>query len=186
MKTILQVLIVLGLMVLVVLGTRKFFPRIEVDVRTSIEYRDTTIYKDSLVPKPYPVKEYLPGDTVYLPADSAEITRLYLALHTEYNTVRNYEETTGDSVVNVKVEGRVTQNRLDSLNIVWDYKKFEKTITVTETIIPNNWYIYGETNFNTLSLGIIHSRNKFVYKGTYNLNDKTISLGVGYKIDKLW
>jgi hypothetical protein len=69
---------------------------------------------------------------------------------------------------------------------VWDYKKFEKTITVTETIIPNNWYVYGETNFNSLSLGIIHSRNKFVYKGTYNLNDKTISLGVGYKIDKLW
>ena len=136
MKTILQVVALLGLMILVSLGTRKFFPRIEVDVRTSIEYRDTTIYKDSLVPKPYPVKEYLPGDIVYLPADSAEITRLYLALHTEYNTVRKYEETTGDSVVNVKVEGRVTQNRLDSLNIVWDYKKFEKTITVTETIIP--------------------------------------------------
>ena len=186
MKTILQVLGVLGLMVLIFLGTRRFFPRVEVDVQTTVEYKDTTIYKDSLIPSPYPVKVYLPGDTVYLPADSAEITRLYLALHREYNTVRKYEETSGDSVVSVKVEGRVTQNRLDSLNIIWDYKKFEKTITITETIVPNNWYVYGETNFNSLSLGIIHSRDKFVYKGTYNLNDKTVSLGIGYKIDKLW
>ena len=60
-----------------VLGTRKFFPRVEVDVQTSIDYRDTTIYKDSLIPNPYPVKEHLPGDTVYLPADSGDY-KLYL------------------------------------------------------------------------------------------------------------
>lgn len=186
MKGVLQIIGALVLIGVIFIGTRKFFPRVETEIRTTVEYRNTTIYKDSLIPKPYPVKVYIPGDTIYLPADSAEITRLYLALHAEYNTVRKYEETAGDSIVNVRVEGRVTQNKLDSLNIVWDYKKYEKIVTNTEYVIPNNWYIYGETNFNSLSLGGIHTRDKFIYKATYNLNDKTISVGVGYKIGKLW
>ena len=86
--------ILIGIIVVgIILVQRKFFPETRVITHTDtfIKVKDTTIFKDKLVP--YLVKGEDRIDTITIPADSEKIVAKYIALHKEFFTKRYYSDT---------------------------------------------------------------------------------------------
>lgn len=100
-------------------------------------YKDTTIYKETYVPKPYPVK----GDTEYVEipknVDTTAILKDYFA-KIQYRDTINYE-TFGNIIIN----DVISQNRIQSRTPIFNLK----LPTITETLIvkelPKNQIYFG-------------------------------------------
>ena len=185
MKNTLKIALFTITVVLLIYLQREFFPKTEVeyDTITNVVYKDTIIYVDSIVYVPKPYKVEVPSEPIYIPVDCDSLKNLYINLHKDYFTSNFYLETFNiDTIGSATIDIAVKENKIDSIKFNADYRLYEKIITTTIVEKSNNWYVYGETNFNSLSVGTMYSKNKFIYKGTYNINDKTVSLGIGYKI----
>ena len=185
MKNIFKILLFVTIVGLLIYLQREFFPKIEVEnsVITSVIYKDTIIYKDTVIYIPKPYKVEVPSEIIYIPEDCDSLKALYEKLYKNYKSTVYYSEmfevdTIGTAVVDVTL----SENKIDSIKFKSSYNLYEKTITNTVFVKSNGAYIYSETDFNSINLGLVYNRNKFIYKGTYNINQHTISLGIGYKI----
>jgi hypothetical protein len=189
MKQILQLLSILILVGLACYFSREFFPKVEEveTVRIDTVWKYKIIKKDSIVTKLVPKYIKVPGEIIYVPTDCDSLKMLYLALYNEHFSLKGYNYTYPiDTIGEAKISLSMSANTLDTLGFNFDIKIPEREITITKIVIPNNWYLYGETNFNSLSIGTIHTRKDFVYKATYNINEKSAQVGVGIKINRLW
>lgn len=187
MKQIFQLLSVIVVIGVFVYLQREFFPNTEtieiIKVDTIWKYK--TIIKDTVITKNVPIKVYLPGDTVYVPENCDIVKNMYLNLHKQHYTINQYSTTVNvDTIGTATVITVVSANKLDTLGVNYNIRMPIKYINTEITIkeIPNNWYIYGETEFNSIGVGIVHTRNNFLFKGTFNPIEKTVNLGIGYKI----
>lgn len=188
-KWVLRVLTIVA--VAIVSGTLAtyLFPKREVitDTKTEIIYKDTTIYRDTTIYKPYPVKVEVPVEVEYIPEDYDSLKTLYSDLYLLYNTLKRYEERILlDTIGEIDIQFTVSKNSLDSLNAVYSYRLYEKTIVETNYIYKNNWYIYGETNFNSVNLGILYTTNSYMVSLGYDFDNKSVQVGAGINISRLW
>lgn len=168
MKTYLNI----ALIVLVILGTifvqYKYFPA-TIDNSTHII---DTIWEDSIIveyyPKPYPV--YIDTGSVKvieLPADSAAITKAYLALHQDFYSTYFYTDTLqNDSLGLATLGAEITQNK----PVKYNYNYFDRT----PSTINNITNIYAQNEFyvglsNTAPSILFKSKDGWMIGGGYDL-----------------
>jgi len=189
MKQIIQLLSVIIIIILVGYFSREFFPKVNTieTIRIDTVWRYKTITKDSIITKLVPKYVYLPGDTIYIPENCDSLRLFYLSLYKQHYSINGYNETFPiDTIGYAKITISTRANMVDTLGFSYDIKIFEKEVKIIERVVSNDWYIYGETDFNSLSLGTIYARKDFVYKATYNINNKSAQVGVGIKLNRLW
>lgn len=190
MKEILRGFVFLVVLVGALYIQREFFPlyrEIEtISIDTLYIQRDSIVYRNKLIP--YAVS--LPSDTVKIPSDTVELVRRYLELHKTFYTKNYYRDTTViDSVGNIYVSFRVTENRADSLSI--EYSLIQNKI-INQTIVnsKNSLYLGGFIGKDNLSPTIMYSRNNnYSYFVSYNLLHGGVSGGVLINVNeikKLW
>ena len=181
--------IMLLLLLVTVVATRIFFPRIVTEDRSTVMVkiqRDTirdTLWRKVEVPKIV----ISPIDTIYIPADTAELIERYKTLWHNYYSKLYYSETFSlDTLGEVTVNAKVTQNKLDSLGI--EYNLVRPTIHITEKVLytPSTLYIGGRVGKETLSPMLMYNRkNKYSYLLEYNINRNEVSAGMLINI-KSW
>jgi len=169
--------------------TRHYFPR---KVNNEIHTIDTLwkydtinkiIYIDSIVPK-----EEIPPDTnIVLPQNCDSIKLLYLNLYRDHYTKKNYIIDFPIDTMNISGKFTLWQSvEGNSLkNVSFGYNLTTKIPTVTHTVFKNNWYIYGQTNFNSISLGVGRTVKNCLITATYNPIEKQVMVGIGYNIKNL-
>lgn len=152
---------------------------IEEKVEYRYKYATKTVYLD----KPIIRNFILPEDTLFIPADTAELIARYREIWTKHNTRNFYQDTFkldtfGYFVSNIQV----IRNEVDSLSGKYELKIPEKTIT--KFVYPkNNLYIGGLIGKENISPMIVYTnKGKYNYLVSYNLVRSEISAGVIIKI----
>ena len=166
MKKVVNWLIVIGVILVVIFIQHKYFPTV-----TTITTTDT-IWKDSIVveyiPKGYPV--YIDTsriDTVYIPADTAELVARYLKLHQNYYSTYFYKDTLlNDTSAFIEVDTKISQNK--TLNYKLTY--FDRT----PTVINNTTNVYAK---NEYFVGLNNAAPSFLFK-----YKKGYMVGIGYDL----
>jgi len=169
-KLIINIVTILIIVGAVVFLQHRYFPTV-IDNST---HTSDTIWQDSIqveyYPKPYPV--YIDTsriDTVHIPADSAAITKAYLALHQDFYSTYFYTDTLkDDSTALIKVDAEITQNK----PIKYTLGYFDRT----PSIINNTTNIYSQNEvFLGLDIGTQELSANLLYK-----SKKGYIFGVGY------
>ena len=148
---------------------------IEEKVEYRYKYATKTVYLD----KPKIRSFILPEDTLYIPADTAELIARYREIWTKHNTRNFYQDTFkldtfGYFVANLQV----IRNEVDSLNGKYELKIPEK-ITTKFVYPKNSLYIGGLIGENNISPMIVYSyKGKYNYAINYNLIDNSINIGL--------
>lgn len=152
---------------------------IEEKVEYRYKYATKTVYLD----KPKIRSFILPEDTLYIPADTAELIARYREIWTKHNTRNFYQDTFkldtfGYFVSNIQV----IRNEVDSLSGKYELKIPEKTIT--KFVYPkNSLYIGGLMGQGNISPMVMYTnKGKYNYLVSYNLVRSEISAGVIIKI----
>jgi hypothetical protein len=148
-------------------------------VRVDTVYITDTIIKTKLVPK----YVTLPNDTIYIPANIDSLVALYTSLYTEFNTRRTYfEDFDLDTLGVIMVSASVFRNSLDSLEV-------RPLLTLPLTTITREIYktkntLYGGFNVgkNNFSPSLLYTTPKYNVSLQYNIIEKQIGIGIGYKI----
>jgi len=157
------------------------YPNIVIEEKVEIEYKyaTKTVYVDA--PK---IRNFiLPEDTLFIPADTAELIARYKAIWTSHNTRNFYQDTFkldtfGYFVSNIQV----IRNKVDSLSGTYNLKIPEKTIT-TIVYPKNNLYIGGLIGKEQVSPSIMYTRSgKYNYYVNYNLANNSFSGGILIRI----
>lgn len=179
--------ILIGIIVVgIILVQRKFFPETRVITHTDtfIKVKDTTIFKDKLVP--YLVKGEDRIDTIEIPADSAKIVAKYIALHKEFFTKRYYSDTIPvDSMGYIYNSFRVYMNQADSLSTHYSLVQ-KKIVNQTVAYSKNSLYISGFLGKNMIQPTVTFvSKDKYSYSLGYNVLNNSVTFGVGVNINKL-
>ena len=152
---------------------------IEEKVEYRYKYATKTVYLDK--PK---IRNYiLPEDTLYIPADTAELIVRYREIWLSYNTRNFYQDTFkldtfGYFVSNIQV----IRNEVDSLSGKYALKIPEKI--VTKFVYPkNSLYIGGLVGKDNISPMVMYTnKGKYNYLVSYNLVRSEINAGVIIKI----
>lgn len=152
---------------------------IEEKVEYRYKYATKTIYLD----KPKIRSFILPEDTLYIPADTAELIARYKEIWTKHNTRNFYQDTFkldtfGYFVANIQV----IRNEVDSLSGKYELKIPEK-ITTKFVYPKNSLYIGGLMGRGNISPMVMYTnKGKYNYLISYNLVRSEISAGVIIKI----
>lgn len=157
------------------------YPNIIIEEKVEIKYKyvEKTVYLDA--PK---IRSFiLPEDTLFIPADTAELIARYRNLWLSHNTRNLYKDTlTFDTLGYAVIDQQVFRNTLDSVKYEYSLKIPEKTIT--KFVYPkNNFYIGGLIGKENISPMIVYTnKGKYNYLVSYNLVRSEISAGVIIKI----
>ena len=152
---------------------------IEEKVEYRYKYATKTVYLD----KPKIRSFILPEDTLYIPADTAELIARYREIWTKHNTRNFYQDTFkldtfGYFVSNIQV----IRNEVDSLNGRYELKIPEK-ITTKFVYPKNSLYIGGLVGQGNISPMVMYTnKGKYNYLVSYNLVRSEVSAGVIIKI----
>lgn len=152
---------------------------IEEKVEYRYKYATKTVYLD----KPKIRNFILPEDTLYIPADTAELIARYKEIWTKHNTRNFYQDTFkldtfGYFVANLQV----IRNEVDSLSGKYELKIPEK-ITTKFVYPKNSLYIGGLMGQGSISPMVMYTnKGKYNYLVSYNLVRSEISAGVIIKI----
>lgn len=152
---------------------------IEERVEYRYKYATKTVYLD----KPKIRSFILPEDTLYIPADTAELIARYREIWTKHNTRNFYQDTLNFDTLGYCVSNiQVIRNTIDSLSYTYNLKIPEKTIT--KFVYPkNNLYIGGLMGQGNISPMVMYTnKGKYNYLVSYNLVRSEISAGVIIKI----
>ncbi len=153
--------------------------KIEIREHHDTLWRDTTLIKFKSIIHPK-------WDTIYKNIDSTIDLSIL-----EFTKV--YEDTLSDSEQTIYTNANVT-GYLNNLDVSYRFKRTPKVIINTDSIFitktsqPNRFSLYtglrlnGNTNSLNLSPYIEFNKNKLSVSASYGLIDKTIGIGVGYKI----
>jgi len=158
--------------------------------RDTIWIHDTTI-RVEFIDRPIPTDSIItPITPEMIPSNCDSLTDLYKGLLHLYMIKRSYTSVYHIDTLNVKgtfnIETQVFENKLD--NIKFEYSLLTKSMEVNSTVVKNNWYMYGKTDFKSVDLGIARTHGNYIFTATYNPTYRTVSLGVGYNLQrlKLW
>lgn len=157
------------------------YPNIIIEEKVEIKYKyvEKTVYLDA--PK---IRSFiLPEDTLFIPADTAELIARYRNLWLSHNTRNLYRDTlTFDTLGYAVINQQVFRNTLDSVKYEYSLKIPEKTIT--RIVYPkNSLYIGGLIGKENISPMIVYTnKGKYNYLVSYNLVRSEISAGVIIKI----
>ena len=152
---------------------------IEEKVEYRYKYATKTVYLD----KPKIRSFILPEDTLYIPADTAELIARYREIWTKHNTRNFYQDTFkldtfGYFVSNIQV----IRNEVDSLSGKYELKIPEK-ITTKFVYPKNSLYIGGLMGQGNISPMVMYTnKGKYNYLVSYNLVRSEVSAGVIIKI----
>ena len=121
----------------------------------------------------------LPEDTLYIPADTAELIARYKTIWTNHNTRNFYQDTFkldtfGYFVSNIQV----IRNQVDSLSGKYELKIPEK-ITTKFVYPKNSLYIGGLMGQGNISPMVMYTnKGKYNYLVSYNLVRSEVNAGV--------
>ena len=173
--------IVSVIVILLILGYVIYceFFRSYTEYETKIEYitvRDTLVIH---TPTPYkvevPVEVEIPVlDTLWL-KDTVYIKEFVTDLYDKYNTKNYYSNVLDlDTLGIVTVESIVFQNRLERITFYTDLQ------IPKYTLVPatRNWGIGLMGGYKAISPTFLHSRNKMIYIGNYNVIRNEAQAGV--------
>ena len=152
---------------------------IEEKVEYKYKYATKTVYLD----KPIIRNFILPEDTLYIPADTAELIARYRQIWTSHNTRNFYQDTLNFDTLGYCVSNiQVIRNTIDSLSYTYNLKIPEKTIT--KFVYPkNSLYIGGLVGQGNISPMVMYTnKGKYNYLVSYNLVRSEVSAGVIIKI----
>jgi hypothetical protein len=152
-------------------------------IEEKVEYRYKYAIKTVYLDKPIIRNFILPEDTLFIPADTAELIARYREIWLSHNTRNFYQDTFkldtfGYFVSNIQV----IRNQVDSLSGKYELKIPEKTIT--KFVYPkNSLYIGGLMGQGNISPMVMYTnKGKYNYLVSYNLVRSEISAGVIIKI----
>lgn len=152
-------------------------------IEEKVEYRYKYAIKTVYLDKPIIRNFILPEDTLFIPADTAELIARYREIWLSHNTRNFYQDTFkldtfGYFVSNIQV----IRNQVDSLSGKYELKIPEKTIT--RIVYPkNSLYIGGLIGKENISPMVMYTnKGKYNYLVSYNLVRSEISAGVIIKI----
>ena len=171
--------IFIGLILGIIIGLTYsyLYPNVVIDEK--VEYRYKYATKTVYIDKPKIKSFILPEDTLYIPADTAELIARYREIWTKHNTRNFYQDTFkldtfGYFVSNIQV----IRNEVDSLNGRYELKIPEK-ITTKFVYPKNNLYIGGLLGVGNISPVIMYTnKGKYNYLVSYNLVRSEINAGV--------
>ena len=152
---------------------------IEENVEYKYKYATKTVYIDAPTIRSF----VLPEDTLYIPADTAELIARYREIWTKHNTRNFYQDTFkldtfGYFVSNIQV----IRNEVDSLSGKYELKIPEK-ITTKFVYPKNSLYIGGLMGQGNISPMVMYTnKGKYNYLVSYNLVRSEVSAGVIIKI----
>ena len=152
---------------------------IEEKVEYKYKYATKTVYIDAPTIRSF----ILPEDTLYIPADTAELIARYREIWTKHNTRNFYQDTFkldtfGYFVSNIQV----IRNEVDSLSGKYELKIPEK-ITTKFVYPKNSLYIGGLMGQGNISPMVMYTnKGKYNYLVSYNLVRSEINAGVIIKI----
>lgn len=152
-------------------------------IEEKVEYRYKYAIKTVYLDKPIIRNFILPEDTLFIPADTAELIARYKKLWLSHNTRNLYKDTlTFDTLGYAVIDQQVFRNTLDSVKYEYSLKIPEKTIT--RIVYPkNSLYIGGLIGKENISPMIVYTnKGKYNYLVSYNLVRSEISAGVIIKI----
>ena len=152
---------------------------IEEKVEYRYKYATKTVYLD----KPKIRNFILPEDTLYIPADTAELIARYREIWTKHNTRNFYQDTFkldtfGYFVSNIQV----IRNEVDSLNGTYNLTIPEK-ITTKFVYPKNSLYIGGLIGKENISPMVMYTKTgKYNFFVNYNLVNNGFGAGILVKI----
>lgn len=171
--------IFIGLILGIIIGLTYsyLYPNVVIDEK--VEYRYKYATKTVYIDAPTIRSVVLPEDTIYIPADTAELIARYRKLWTSYNTRNYYQDTLKfDTLGYAVVNQQVIKNTID--NIIYTYNLTIPEKTITKFVYPkNNLYIGGLVGQSNISPMIVYTnKGKYNYLVSYNLVRSEISAGV--------
>jgi len=174
--------LILGIVIGLVTGVlyRQYSPKIIHETTTTTKYK--VIKETKYLDKPKIVSVVLPDDTVFIPADTAELIKKYKELHKSYYKRRTYRDTlTFDSLGYCVVEQEVTKNRIGSLRYSYSLTIPEK-ITYTIAYQKNSLYIGGLIGKELVAPTIEYTHKKYTFGLGYNFWNNGFVTTFRYKI----
>jgi hypothetical protein len=148
-------------------------------IEEKVEYRYKYAIKTVYLDKPKIRSFILPEDTLYIPADTAELIARYKEIWTKHNTRNFYQDTFkldtfGYFVANLQV----IRNEVDSLSGRYELKIPEK-ITTKFVYPKNSLYIGGLMGQGNISPMVMYTnKGKYNYLVSYNLVRSEVNAGV--------
>ena len=183
MRTLMNVVMVIALVVITFVITKAFFLRKEtvVETETVIDtIRDTTkIVKTLPAPEPDTVIQYS-MDTVKLPPDTI-IKREYITLYRKFHQTNIYNRTLqDDSSALVRLIDTVSENRLRGCNYSFINRRPTKVIKKQEIYNQRKFFVGVDFGINTVQPAVVYkSLNDIQYKVGYNFGqNKGLRFGV--------
>lgn len=148
-------------------------------IEEKVEYRYKYAIKTVYLDKPKIRSFILPEDTLYIPADTAELIARYREIWIKHN-IRNFYQDTfkldtfGYFVANIQV----IRNEVDSLSGKYELKIPEK-ITTKFVYPKNSLYIGGLMGQGNISPMVTYTnKGKYNYLVSYNLVRSEVNAGV--------
>ena len=171
--------IFIGLILGIIIGLTYsyLYPNVVIDEKVEYRYKyaTKTIYLD----KPKIRSFILPEDTLYIPADTAELIARYREIWTKHN-IRNFYQDTfkldtfGYFVANLQI----IRNEVDTLKGTYNLKIPEK-ITTKFVYPKNSLYIGGLVGQGNISPMVMYTnKGRYNYLVSYNLVGSEINVGV--------
>lgn len=171
--------IFIGLILGIIIGLTYsyLYPNVVIDEKVEYRYKyaTKTIYLD----KPKIRSFILPEDTLYIPADTAELIAKYREIWTKHNTRNFYQDTFkldtfGYFVANLQI----IRNEVDTLKGTYNLKIPEK-ITTKFVYPKNSLYIGGLVGQGNISPMVMYTnKGRYNYLVSYNLVGSEINAGV--------
>ena len=171
--------LVIGLILGIIIGLTYNYLYPNVVIEEKVEYRYKYATKTVYIDAPTIRSFVLPEDTIYIPADTAELIARYRKLWTSYNTRNYYQDTLKfDTLGYAVVNQQVIKNTID--NIIYTYNLTIPEKTITKFVYPkNNLYIGGLLGVGNISPVIMYTnKGKYNYLVSYNLVRSEINAGV--------
>ena len=169
----------IGLILGIIIGLTYsyLYPNIAIDEKVEYRYKyaTKTVYIDAPTIRSF----VLPEDTLYIPADTAELIARYREIWTKHNTRNFYQDTFkldtfGYFVSNIQV----IRNEVDSLSGRYELKIPEK-ITTKFVYPKNSLYIGGLVGQSNISPMVMYTnKGKYNYLVSYNLVRSEVNAGV--------
>lgn len=147
-----------------------------------------TVFSTKVIIKPIPYKiDSLIHDTAYIFKDSVQCVADFKKLYKDYSIIKFYRDTLqNDSSATIVINSKVSKNNLDSLNLSFKnnrIKVINTTIVTYKNKVPLlSIGILNEYNNKNLTPFVEYAFKKIDVLGGYNLNTKSLVLGVKFTI----
>lgn len=181
-----NIILFIVLLVGIIYLQRKFLPNVEVVTKTHTIFakHDSLIF----VPRSTPYAVEQESDTIEIPIDSAKLVVRYIALHKELFTRKFYSDSAKvDTIGTIKVSYEIFRNNSENFRLSWNLKPATVINTTTVNSVYSSGFFGGLSYNKGLVLeGSYLQKNAYIYKVGYNISDRSLVVGFGVNINKLF